>query len=51
MSCHKERADIRAKGKKPINFTCGKCKQVVPFKDGYKCSNCDELPDQEVEVE
>ena len=49
MTIHKDRADVRAQNKDPINFTCGKCKQVVPFKDGYICPNCDQ-EEEEKEV-
>lgn len=44
MSEHSKRADLRAKNSDPINYTCGKCKQVYAFeKDNpYKCPVCDE---------
>jgi len=50
MSEHKKRAEVRARCEDPINFTCGKCKQVVPFKEGYECVNCD-VDDDDAEEE
>lgn len=41
MSVHKKRADLRAKHKDPINFTCGVCGQVHKFdkENPYICPN------------
>jgi RNA polymerase subunit RPABC4/transcription elongation factor Spt4 len=50
MSAHKKRAELREKCENPKNFTCGKCKRVVPFNDGYACPHCDEDDDEEEAV-
>lgn len=49
MSSHSNRSEERAKANPPVNFTCGKCKQVVPYSEGYKCPNCDIEADKVVE--
>lgn len=38
MTEHTKRAEERAKEKTPINFTCGVCKKVHPYNEGYKCT-------------
>jgi hypothetical protein len=48
MSAHKDRAKLREESNPPINFTCGKCKKVHPFVDGYDCpDDVDETVDEE----
>lgn len=37
----KNRKELLHENLDPINFTCGRCNKVVPFKEGYKCENCD----------
>lgn len=54
MSAHKKRAIHRARCRNPINFTCGKCKQVHPFVDDtYSCPDdeVEEIPEEEPEEE
>jgi len=41
MSKHKEAAERRALHSDPINVTCGKCRTVFAFEDGYGCPHCD----------
>jgi len=36
---NRQRKVIRAENNDPINFTCGECKQVHKFNEGYKCTN------------
>jgi len=38
----KNRADKRAEHLNPENFTCGKCRQVHAFNEGYVCDNDEE---------
>ncbi len=48
---NRERKVVRAENNDPINFTCGKCKQVVPFLKikneaglwDHLCAHCDSL--------
>lgn len=49
MAEHDKRKEERAKNSNPINFTCGKCKKVVPYSKGYKCPFCDDVEDTEEE--
>lgn len=50
MSEHrKKRKEALHNQSDPINFTCGKCKQVVPYQAGYICPNCDVKEVKEVE--
>lgn len=51
MSEHAKRAAKRAKNSDPINFTCGKCRRVVPYAKGYKCKYCDTVEDEEEDEE
>jgi len=48
MSEHKKRAELREEANNPINFTCGVCKHVVPFKEGYECEYCGANKPEEV---
>lgn len=42
MAIHTDRAADRAKNSNPINFTCGICRKVHPFNEGYKCTEQEE---------
>lgn len=37
---NKERKVEQAKNKKPINFKCGGCRGVFPYKGSYECPSC-----------
>jgi len=39
-SVREERKERQERNEDPINFTCGECKKVVPFQQGYVCDNC-----------
>lgn len=46
MPAHKDRAEKRAENEPPENFTCGKCRQVHEYNEGYECTK-----DEKEEVE
>lgn len=43
---NRERKKIRSEHNDPINFTCGNCNRVVPFKTGYVCTLCGDPEEQ-----
>jgi len=51
MSEHKRRAEIRKEANDPINFTCGGCMKVQPFKEGYVCDDCEARKNPPIEEE
>lgn len=40
MSKHGDLAEIRKASTNPLNFTCGRCKKVSKFVEGYVCPEC-----------
>jgi len=36
----KTRKEVQCENNTPENFTCGNCKRVVPYSEGYNCPYC-----------
>jgi len=39
MMGNRQRKAVRAENNDPINFTCGKCRQVHKYTEGFNCPN------------